>query len=210
MTQNWDNIKWIFEPDGWLLRDIYIQDVSLTDWKQLIDFLNSNYNLKFGEEDLIQIDKEYVINYLTDNTGEIESKTLRIDLDGIDVHCYFFLQDEIEFDIVPKDIKSFSDFGKLEEFMTAISKVLKKQITLTGENDPKFPLIKIDYEKEIYKILTKQEAKELLERQNSILTRLTYLKTNFMQRFLPTRFEKKLLKSASEMHKSTNKNKNVW
>ena len=86
MTQNWDNIKWIFEPDGWLLRDIYIQDVSLTDWKQLIDFLNSNYNLKFGEEDLIQIDKEYVINYLTDNTGEIESKTLRIDLDGIDVH----------------------------------------------------------------------------------------------------------------------------
>ncbi len=210
MTQNWDNIKWIFEPDGWLLRDIYIQDVSLTDWKQLIDFLNCTYNLKFGEEDLIQIDKEYVINYLTDNTGEIESKTLRIDLDGIDVHCYFFLQDEIEFDIVPKDIKSFSDFGKLEEFMTAISKVLKKQITLTGENDPKFPLIKIDYEKEIYKILTKQEAKELLERQNSILTRLTYLKTNFMQRFLPTRFEKKLLKSASEVHKSTNKNKNVW
>ena len=94
--------------------------------------------------------------------------------------------------------------------MTAISKVLKKQITLTGENDPKFPLIKIDYEKEIYKILTKQEAKELLEKQNSILTRLTYLKTNFMQRFLPTRFEKKLLKSASEVHKSTNKNKNVW
>ena len=183
MTQNWDNIKWIFEPDGWLLRDIYIQDVSLTDWKQLIDFLNCTYNLKFGEEDLIQIDKEYVINYLTDNTGEIESKTLRIDLDGIDVHCYFFLQDEIEFDIVSKDIKSFSDFGKLEEFMTAISKVLKKQITLTGENDPKFPLIKIDYEKEIYKILTKQEAKELLEKQNSILTRLTYLKTNFMQRF---------------------------
>jgi hypothetical protein len=55
-----------------------------------------------------------------------------------------------------------------------------------------------------------KEAKELLERQNSILTRLTYLKTNFMQRFLPTRFEKKLLKSASEVHKSTNKNKNVW
>jgi hypothetical protein len=169
MTQNWENIKWIFEPDGWLLRDIYIQDVTLSDWEQLIDFLNLTYNLKFGEEELIQIDKEYVINYLTDNTGEIESKILRIDLDGIDVHCYFFLQDEIQFDIVPKDIKSFSDFGKLEEFMTAISKLLRKQITLTGENCPKFPLIKIDYENKIYKILTKEEANDLIVRQNSLL-----------------------------------------
>ena len=210
MTQNWDNIKWIFEPDGWLLRDIYIQDVSLTDWEKLIDFLNCTYNLKFGEEDSKQIDKDYVVNYLTDNTGEIETKKLTIDLNGIKINCYFFLQDEIEFDINPTEIKQFSDFERLEEFMTEISKALRKQVTLTGENDPKFPLIKIDYEKKINRILTKKEAKELLERQNSILTRLTYLKTDFMQRFLPTRFEKKLLKSATEVHKSTNKNKNVW
>ena len=210
MTQNWENIKWIFEPDGWLLRDIYIQDVTLSDWEQLIDFLNLTYNLKFGEEELIQIDKEYVINYLTDNTGEIESKILRIDLDGIDVHCYFFLQDEIQFDIVPKDIKSFSDFGKLEEFMTAISKLLRKQITLTGENCPKFPLIKIDYENKIYKILTKEEANDLIVRQNSLLVRLRELMSNFMFRFFPTQFEKKLLKSASKVYKSTSKNKNVW
>jgi len=210
MTQNWDNIKWIFEPDGWLLRDIYIQDVSLMDWEQLIDFLNLTYNLKFGEEDSKQIDKEYVVNYLIDNTGEIESKTLRIDLDGIVVHCYFFLQDEIEFDIKPSEIKSFSDFERLEKFMSAISKVLRKQVCLTGENDPKFPLIKIDYENKIYKILTNKEAKVLLERQNSLLTRLRYLKSNFMFQFCPTKFEMKLLKSASKVHKSTSKNKNVW
>lgn len=210
MTQNWDNIKWIFEPDGWLLRDIYIQDVTLSDWEQLIDFLNCTYNLKFGEEDSKQIDKDYVVNYITDNTGEIETKKLTIDLNGIKINCYFFLQDEIEFDINPTEIKLFRDFERLEEFMTSISKVLRRQVTLTGENDPKFPLIKIDYEKRIYKILTKREAKGLLDRQNSILTRLTDLKTNFSHRFFTTKVEKKLLKSANEAHKSTNKNKNVW
>ena len=208
MRQNWDNIKWIFEPDGWLLRDIYIQNVTLTDWEQLIDFLNCTYNLKFGEEDSKQIDKEYVVNYLTDNTGEIETKKLTIDLNGIEINCYFLLQDEIEFDINPTEIKLFCDFERLEEFMTSISKVLRKQVTLTGENKPKFPLIKIDNEKKIYKILTEKEAKELSERQNSLLVRLRVLMTNFMFRFFPTQFEKKLLKSASTFHKSTNKN--VW
>jgi hypothetical protein len=31
MNREWNDIKWIFEHDG-SLRDIYIQDVSLSDW----------------------------------------------------------------------------------------------------------------------------------------------------------------------------------
>ncbi len=52
------SIQWIFEPDG-SLRDIYVQDVTLLDWEKLIDFFNLNYELKFGENDINQIDKEY-------------------------------------------------------------------------------------------------------------------------------------------------------
>ena len=40
MTRIWDDIKWIFELDG-SLRDIYVQDVTLSDWETLIDFLNT-------------------------------------------------------------------------------------------------------------------------------------------------------------------------
>ena len=41
--QDWDDIKWIFELDG-TLRDIYVQEVSIIDWENLIDLLNKRYS----------------------------------------------------------------------------------------------------------------------------------------------------------------------
>ncbi|MGE6355155.1 hypothetical protein ACQKCJ_14905 [Flavobacterium sp. NPDC079362] len=39
---DWDEIKWIFEPDGALI-DIYVQNVKIEDWKILINYLNANH-----------------------------------------------------------------------------------------------------------------------------------------------------------------------
>ena len=55
MNYNWDNIHWIFKPDG-LLRDIYIQETSLSDWNKVIDILNSEYDLTYFSEN--KIDKK--------------------------------------------------------------------------------------------------------------------------------------------------------
>ncbi|MBC7382103.1 MAG: hypothetical protein H7296_03805, partial [Bacteroidia bacterium] len=159
MTRNWNDIKWIFEPDG-SLRDIYVQDVTIFDWEKLIDFLNSNYKIKFGEEENKQIDKEYAIKYLKDETGEMESKALKIDFNEINFHCYFFLPDQIEFDIDPKKIKTINDFESIEKFMVSISKTLKNQVSLTEENSPEFPLFKIDFEKDLNIVLTEREVEE--------------------------------------------------
>lgn len=209
MTRNWNDIKWIFEPDG-SLRDIYVQDVTLPDWGKLIDFLNLNYDIKFGEDEKNQIDKEYVIKYLKDETGEIESKSLKIDFNGVNFRCHFFLPNQIEFDIDPKEIKAINDFESIEKFMVSISKTLKNQVTLTGENSPEFPLFKIDFEKDVNIVLTEKEATELSSKQNSALTELSAMKTRFMMRFFPKTFKNKLLKSANEPHRPTGKDKNVW
>lgn len=209
MTRNWNDIKWIFEPDG-ALRDIYVQDVTLSDWEKLIDFLNLNYDIKFGEDEKNQIDKDYVIKYLKDETGEMESKSLKIDFNGVNFHCYFFLPNQIEFDIDPRKIKTVSDFESIEKFMISISKMLKNQVTLTGENSPEFPLFKIDFEKYINIVLTEKEATELSNRQNSVLAELRAIKTKFMMRFFPKTFENKILKSANEPYRPTGKDKNVW
>ena len=209
MTKNWNDIKWIFEPDG-LLRDIYVQEVTLLDWEKLIDFINLNYNLKFGEAESSQIDKDYVIRYLKDDTGEIESKVLRIYRNGVTINCHFFLSDQIEFDVDPKEIKSLQDFENIENFMISLSKTLHNQVTLTGENWPTFPLVKIDCDKEINKALTEKEANNLSENQNSILKQLSLLKTDFKMRFFPKAFGKQILKSANKEYVSTKKNKNVW
>ena len=209
MTRNWNDIKWIFKPDG-SLRDIYVQDVTLSDWEKLIDFLNLNYDIKFGEDEKNRIDKDYVIEYLKDETGEMESKSLKIDFNGVNFHCYFFLPDQIEFDIDPREIKTVSDFESIEKFMISISRTLKNQVTLTGENSPEFPLIKIDFEKDVNIVLTEKEATELSNRQNSVFSELSTIKTKFMMRFFPKTFENKIFKSANEPYRPTGKDKNVW
>ena len=115
MKRNWDDIKWIFGIDG-ALRDIYVQEVSITDWEKLIDLLNEKYSVQYvitGEErNLNQIDKEYVIKFLTDETGEMDSPFVSIEIGGIQINCHFFLTDQIEFDFNPKQINSIEDFEK--------------------------------------------------------------------------------------------------
>lgn len=169
MTRNWNDIRWIFVPDG-SLRDIYVQNVTLSDWEKLIDFLNLNYDLKFGDDDNNQIDREYVIDYLRDETRKMENKALKIYLNGISIHCHFFLS-EIEFDIDPKEIKSIQDFESIEKFMISVSRVLSRQVTLTGESSPEFPLIKIDITKGINKITNQDND---IERNNQMNFNLAF------------------------------------
>jgi len=209
MARNWNDINWIFEPDG-SLRDIYVQDVTLSDWEILIDFLNLNYDIKFGEDENKQIDKDYIVKYLKDEAGDIKNIVLKIDYNGINIHCYFFLQDQIEFDINPKEVKTIKDFESIERFMVSISKILKNQVTLTNENSPEFPLFKIDFDKDINKVLTKEEAEKLTSNYNSTLTELSLIKTKLMMRFFPKTFENKILKSANEPYRPTGKDKNLW
>lgn len=150
---NWKEIEWIFEKDG-ALRDIYIQNTSILDWKKVVDLLNAEYKLAFGisEKDSIdKIDFKFVEAMFTDKTGELEAKSATIDLSGIIVKCHFFVEEQIEFDVNPSEINSKIDFEKLTDFMKNISAKLEKQILLCGENEPKFPLIKIDVKNAIEK-----------------------------------------------------------
>jgi hypothetical protein len=207
MTRNWNDIQWIFEPDG-SLRDIYVQDVSLIEWEKLIDHLNANFNLTYSGT--AKIEKKYVLEYLQDKSGEMESKSLTIHLEQIKVNCYFFLAEQIEFDIDPKEVNSLRDFEKIENFMTSISETLQEQITLTEENHPEFPLFKIDTKNKINKILTEEEANELSGRSNSISNKVSILRARLKMKFFPKQFEKKILESANEEYKPTKKEKNVW
>jgi len=193
VTRNWNDINWIFAQDGSLV-DMYIQDVTISDWEKLIDFLNLNYDLKYGEDDSNQIDKDYALRYLNDETGEMEFKLLRVYLYEIQVNCFFFLPDQIEFDIHPGEVTSLLHFERIEKFMTAVSIELNNQVTLTAENSPEFPLFKIDFDKGINKILTKEEAEKL----------------SGPPKFLPMPNEEQMIKSVSEPYRATSKDENLW
>jgi hypothetical protein len=214
MKRNWDDIQFIFKPDGSLL-DIYVQEVSIEDWEKLIDFLNENYTLKYGisegQKSTNRIDKEYTINFLKDESGEMEIKSVSIDLGGINANCHFFLPDQIEFDIDPKEINSGDDFEKVEKFMTSISETIKNQVTLTYENEIEIPLIKIDVTKNINKALTKEEVIEFFKKRNDTIKRkIGFMRGKFLMKFFPKKLEERLIRSANKPYRSTKKNKNIW
>lgn len=213
MERSWNDIKWIFEPDGSLI-DIYVQDVSIDDWEKLIDLLNSRYSLRVtipGSETVLnQIDKEHAVQYLTDKSGETKSISVMIDLNKVSLNCHFFLPDQIEMDIDPNEVNSIRDFQTIEKFMEEVSRVLNNQVTLAGENTPIFPLAKIDYHKGINKVLTEREAQKYRGNPNSFKNRILLLKTRLQFKFFPKILEEKLLKSANEPYKATGKKKNVW
>lgn len=210
--KNWKNIDWIFEKDG-ALRDIYVQNARIVDWENVVDLLNSEYKLTFGvyKDNLTdKIDFGYVKTMFADETGELETKSATIDLNGIVVKCFFFLENQIEFDINPTEIKTELDFNKIIDFMKSISSKLEKQITLCGENQPEFPLIKIDTKNGIEKILTEKEAENLWKKSNQNFSGFTKLKSKIIMKYFPKILEKKMMESANSEYKSTPKEKNVW
>lgn len=203
MKRSWKNIKWIFEPDG-ALRDIYVQDVSLNEWRKVIDLINEKYQVAN------QINKDYVVEYLTDETGEIESKSASIFLGKIQLNCHFVLEDQIEFDLDPKEVNSIEDFELIEGFMIEISKLINSQITLADENNPKLPLIKIDANKGVNKVLTEEEAEKYCGNSHSFIDKAKLFKAKMEMKLMPNRLKQKLLKSATEPYKSTKKDENMW
>ncbi len=147
MNRTWEEIKSIFEPDGSLL-DIYVHKISLSDWEKVINLINQKYTVNYNN----LIDKDDVFNFLTDKTGELEYKTAFIDLGNIQINCHFFLEDEIEFDIDPKEVNSLKDFEKTEKFITNISYTLDKKVILTPENYPEYLLLEIDTNRKTNKL----------------------------------------------------------
>jgi len=210
--RNWNKAKWIFESDG-ALRDIYVQDVNESDWKKLIAYLNSKYVLEFGtdkDSSSNKIDFDFIQKMWNDETGELETKSLTIDLNGILIKSYFFSPEQIEFDIKPSEIKSLSELNQILEFMSSISKMIKKQVTLTGENQAEFPLIKIDFQNESEKILTKKEMIRISKKAgiyNNCFSRIKDLISP--KKITIEELEYKAMESACKSFEPVQKEKNV-
>ena len=135
---------------------------------------------------------------------------MRVDLEGISAICHFFLPDQIEFDINPIEIKTIDDYEKVENFMSSISYLLEKQVTLTFENDIKLPIIKIDIAKRINRILSDKEIKNVYKMTSTFLNKIGGFRIKMLLKFFPILFQKRIIKSALEPYKSTKLSENYW
>ena len=138
---NWEDYKIEFEPDG-SLRDIYIKDVDLSDWQAFIDFIR-------GIDAVLNYFVEGELTELPSNIAEVVMSQdrpylLTIGLDGVTVNCHFFLPEEIELDIDPRDIDNEGKAKIVFGFMSNVGSVLNKEIILTPENTEEQPIFKYE------------------------------------------------------------------
>lgn len=137
-----DILEKVFFVDG-SLRDIYIQEINLEDWQKLLNWtLLSYWDVELyidGKEESLE---KYKVSDLFEEKKH-RSVILSLSYEGILLNCHFSSEYEVEFNVDPKQIKSLSEANTVVEFMKKLSGIFHKEVFLTIENSPEYPLIKV-------------------------------------------------------------------
>ena len=128
----WEKIKTdIYYSDG-SLRDIYVLDSTIEDWKKWIGFINENYQVKFkyfdnqGNKKIeSKINFDEVSKYWNNYENSISAEFL---VGEVLLKCYFFSIDEIENDFFPEEVKTIEQHNLIIEYLKSISKILNKEV----------------------------------------------------------------------------------
>ncbi len=142
---NWTELKKeIYYCDG-SLRDIYVLQTNLEDNEKWTDLINQLYSVKWfnglTQTEEQKIDIEVVRGYLK---GEHDlCSSAHVYIDKIQINNHFFIDNEIENDISPKEINSIEDHEKILKYMKEISVLLDKPVILTPENEQETILIRV-------------------------------------------------------------------
>lgn len=129
---DWQQVKAEFEWDG-SLRDLYVLNTDTEVWQKVIEFIRtSEYPYRFemdGEESPLPAD----VAALFEMRAEV-GVLLSLDVHGITINCYFFVEDEVEFDIDPREIDGEVKLQALIGFMRRIGRATGRAVRLTPEN----------------------------------------------------------------------------
>ena len=136
MSENllrWEECSEAFKVDG-SLRDLYIFDTTLNEWDEFLQFLKfSQYSVEYSIDD---VTAEIPISAHRGLNDRKHSHKLVIRFDTIRLNCFFFMENEIELDIDPKEINKQEDLDALLEFISMLGNTLSKEVFITEENSP--------------------------------------------------------------------------
>ena len=130
-------------PDG-SLRDIYAFDADEALWDRfLTKILTSGYRREFWHG---QLPHGLPANFSRiKQLQKTDPTTLKLFVgSSIQVNCHFFTLDEIELDIAPHEVQTAPEQASLVEFMSWLSRTLKRVVYLTHEGAPNDVILEID------------------------------------------------------------------
>jgi len=134
-----------FFVDG-SLRDIIVSDTTIDDWQKVYDELRSGkYDLAY-ECGTSHVPPTDVCELLAGRGLQDERPRLSVKCGANTLNCFFYGEDEIEFDLDPRDVTSEDEFLKIIDFMRMIGQRLRKDVSLTEENVHEAELIRYRHE----------------------------------------------------------------
>lgn len=134
----------VFDVDG-SLRDIYvIEPTTIDDWNAVWQFFRSlsNLTLTVDGEKVNQLPSDIDVIF---KERQEKSIFLKIEYNGVDFNCHFFSIEEIELDISPATIKDSTEAKSVIDFMEVLAKLLRKNVSISIENDKQAPLITVKH-----------------------------------------------------------------
>lgn len=142
----WEQCNDDFEFDGsW--RDIYILNTNSEDWNRFLkSLLHSKYKTIFW------IDGEAVKPIKTIQRAlEIRNQAnplMCINASGVHIACHFFTDEEMEFDLDPREVNNQQDLDNVLNFIIFLGNLLEKKVILTPENISSTIIIEFDPKKQ--------------------------------------------------------------
>lgn len=138
----WDDVKDEFVWEG-SLRDICIPNASLKDWQVVLDTLR---DAKLTMSYTIR-DKPVAVPVTASEafppTREMAG-TLTVETNGVHLCCHFFDEQEVEFDLDPREAVSQAELDGLVAFMSRLACATGKTTLMTPENMHDVPFIRVD------------------------------------------------------------------
>lgn len=139
---DWSRIASDFRYDG-SLRDIYILDASLDDWSRVWDVL-----IAAPERLSFEVDGETATPpatveeafHLRGSHSVLASYTLGKQR----LNCHFFIEEEVEFDLDPRDVYGPIEAERLGNFLSLLGRATSKEVRLTPENAPQSIIARYD------------------------------------------------------------------
>ena len=136
------------KPDG-ALRDIYVDNTSIKDWENVIEaFKTSDFSVNyFVDENESKLPAD-ISSLFTNRQNTLK---LQLKKENIIINSFFFIDDQIEFDIDPRDFVAEDQHAIIFEFLSLLSAATNKTVTLCDENSADTPyLILLPNDKKVY------------------------------------------------------------
>ena len=124
-------------------RDIYVHGTSIADWDAFVQALPGwGYRTEFLVDEHPR-GLPATAKPIFDERAEA-SPLLRLHIGPVVVQCHFFTEAEMEFDLDPREVRGSLEFQGILAFMQKLAVLVGRQVTLTPENGPEYPVISVD------------------------------------------------------------------